>query len=74
MKEKTLFKIALICALAGIFLLLVLSQTAELDTSEAEKEYRFKGRVTDVEELDDRIIVEIAKDRDMLLTIKEMGK
>ncbi len=71
MKEKTLFKIALICALVGIFLLLILSQTTELDTSAAEKEYRYRGRVTNVEESEDKIIVEITKDKKYDITIKE---
>ncbi|MCK4670525.1 MAG: hypothetical protein KAT43_04945 [Nanoarchaeota archaeon] len=71
MKERTLFKIALICALVGIFLLLILSQTTELDTSEVEKEYRYKGKVTNIEENDDKIIVEITKDKKSSVTIKE---
>ncbi|MBW3010645.1 hypothetical protein KY326_00290 [Candidatus Woesearchaeota archaeon] len=74
MKEKTLFKIALICALIGTFLLFVLSQMTELDASEIEKEYSYKGRITNVLDSDDKIIVEITKDKETLTSIKEMKK
>ena len=56
MKQKTLFKIALICALIGIFLLYLISNTTELDQTSIfsakhidEGIVKIKGTVQEIE-------------------------
>ncbi|MBD3259131.1 hypothetical protein GF371_00710 [Candidatus Woesearchaeota archaeon] len=58
MKQKTLFKIALICALIGIFLIFLISNIAEIEQTSIfgakhidEGTVKIKGTIEEIEEL-----------------------
>jgi len=67
MKQKTLFKIALICALIGIFLLYLISNNADLDNTSIfnakhfeEGVVKVKGTVKEIEPIGGIQIIRIS--------------
>ncbi len=69
MKQKTLFRIALICSLAGIFILMIFadnikieeSQINELDQKGTDEEVIVKGTISKITEKEGLTIIEITK-------------